>query len=152
MKNIQFKIQKLLFFNKYSNFKNAKVLLFGIPSLIFGNRIKLGENIRINEKVFIHAEGHVFIDNNVTLSYGTTILTTGYCTENWKENCVKKEHFLKSIEINKNVWICANCTILPGVKIAEGIIVLPGSVVSKSLLEEYCLYGGVPAVKIKEIY
>lgn len=144
-------IKKILFLFKYRNFRRSKVLLLGIPKLCYGNRISLGKNIRINQNVFIHAEGEVNIENNVTLSYGTTILTTGYDISNWRINCIKKAHLTKGIYIEKNVWICANCTILPGVRIAEGIIVLPGSVVSKSILENYCMYGGIPATLIKRL-
>lgn len=50
--------------------------------------------------------------------------------------------------INDDVWIVANVTILKGVKIGEGSVIAAGSVVTKDV-EPYCIYGGVPAKKLK---
>lgn len=127
------------------------VLLYGVPKLFFREKIVLEKNVRINEQVFIHGAGGILIEENVTLSYGVTLLSTGYCTENWETNKMRKEHENKSVIIRKNVWVCANATILPGIEIAEGIIVGAGSVVTKDLLETGCLYAGNPAKKIKKL-
>lgn len=54
---------------------------------------------------------------------------------------------LKTI-IGKDVWIGARVTIFTGVKIGDGAIIAAGSVVTKDV-EPFCIYGGVPAKKIK---
>lgn len=51
--------------------------------------------------------------------------------------------------IGKDCWIGARSIIIAGVKIGDGVIVAAGSVVTKDL-EEYGVYGGVPAKKIKD--
>lgn len=53
--------------------------------------------------------------------------------------------------IGKNVWICDNVCILPGVKIGDNCIIAAGSVVTKSFEEEGLLIGGVPAKVIKKM-
>ncbi|MFT3795431.1 CatB-related O-acetyltransferase [Flavobacterium sp.] len=48
------------------------------------------------------------------------------------------------ISIGHDVWIGTNATILPGVKIGNGVTILAGAVVSKDL-PDYAVAGGVPA-------
>lgn len=52
--------------------------------------------------------------------------------------------------IEDGVWIEANVTILIGVKIAKGYIIVVGSVVIKST-EKNGMYVGNPARRIKDI-
>lgn len=127
------------------------VILYAIPKLIDRKKIKLGKAVRINESVFLHGAGGIEIKENVTLSYGTTILSTGYDTDNWDENKIKKIHKNSPITIEENVWVCANVTILEGVRVAKGSIIAAGSVVTNNLTEKKCLYGGIPARKIKDL-
>lgn len=56
---------------------------------------------------------------------------------------------LKPTVIGRDCWIGANCIIICGVKIGNGAIVAAGSVVTKDL-NEYGVYAGVPAKKIKD--
>lgn len=49
-----------------------------------------------------------------------------------------------NIEIGNEVWIGTNVTILSGVNIGHGAIILSGSVVTKNV-EPYSIIGGVPA-------
>jgi len=55
---------------------------------------------------------------------------------------------LKVTTIGKDVWIGAFSIIMTGVKIGDGTIVAAGSIVTKDL-EDYSIYAGVPAKKIK---
>lgn len=55
---------------------------------------------------------------------------------------------LKPTIIGKDVWIGAFSIIKTGIVIGDGTIVAAGSVVTKDL-EPYSIYGGIPAVKIK---
>lgn len=126
-------------------YKN-KVNLYGIPKLINRKKISLGNNVNINENVFLHGNGGIEIKSNVTLSYGVTILSTGYDTEEWLVNKARI-HRDARVEIGENVWIGANTTILSGVQIADNCIIAAGSVVVSSLKEAGTLYAGVPAKK-----
>ena len=95
----------------------------------------------------------VKIGNNVTLSYGTAILTAGLDVGNYVNNAKKqyRDHVLLPVEIGDGTWIAANVTVLPGVKIADCCVVAAGAVVSKDLNEPNCLYGGVPAKFIRKL-
>ncbi len=56
----------------------------------------------------------------------------------------------KPIVIEDNVWIGANCTILPGVTIGQGSIIAAGSVVTKDI-PPMSIAGGIPCKAIREI-
>ena len=128
--------------------KGSKI--YGAPKILYEKRIKLGNGVRINDGVFLHAANGISIGNNTTLSYGTAIITESYDTSN-RENYIKRVHSGDGIEIGSDVWICANVTVVPGVKIADGVIVGAGSVVTKSLIKKNSLYAGNPAKFIKEL-
>jgi acetyltransferase-like isoleucine patch superfamily enzyme len=139
--------------HKYVNFKIYKngVTLYGIPKLIHRSKIIIKENVTINDNVFIHGAGGVVIGEKTIISYGVCIISTGLITDGWNNIVVERIHKNEKIEIGKNVWLCANTTILPGVTIKDNIIVAAGSIVTKNLLEDGWIYGGVPAKKIKKI-
>jgi acetyltransferase-like isoleucine patch superfamily enzyme len=46
--------------------------------------------------------------------------------------------------IDKDVWIGANCIILPGITVGEGAVIGAGSVVTKSV-PPWTIVAGVPA-------
>ncbi|MDV7187794.1 DapH/DapD/GlmU-related protein [Lutibacter sp. TH_r2] len=56
---------------------------------------------------------------------------------------------LNKTSIGKDVWIGAYSKIMTGVTIGDGAIIAMGSVVTKNV-EPFAIYGGVPAVKIKD--
>ena len=56
----------------------------------------------------------------------------------------------KPVKIGKNVWIGADCTILPGVIIGENSIIGAGSVVTKNIPNNVIVAGN-PAKLIREI-
>lgn len=56
---------------------------------------------------------------------------------------------LKQTVIGKDCWLGCRCIILTGVKIGDGSIIAAGSVVTHDV-EPFCIYGGIPAKKIKE--
>lgn len=128
-----------------------KVKLFGIPQMMCRNNIKLGKNVSINENVYLNGRGGITIKENSTLSYGTTILSTGLITDNWYDTIGHKDHYNEQVIIGSNVWLGANTTVLSGVEIVNNCIIGAGSLVNKPLLEEGYLYAGVPAKKIKKL-
>ena len=81
------------------------------------------------------------------------ILTSGLDTECYPERCLVRDrvHKNKQVIIGDGVWIGSNAMVMPGVKIANKIIVAAGSVVTKDLYKEGWLYGGIPAKPIKQL-
>ncbi|MDN3425675.1 acyltransferase [Microbacterium sp. APC 3898] len=147
IKKIHIFMHKLLNRSIYSN----GVILYGIPRMINSKEIIFEKDVRINDNVFLHGAGKIIVKENVTLSYGVSLISTGYSLENWEKNKITKQHINKKIIIGENVWLCANVTVLPGVTIAKDIVVAAGSVVTKDLLQSGYIYGGSPAKAIKKI-
>jgi putative colanic acid biosynthesis acetyltransferase WcaF len=53
------------------------------------------------------------------------------------------------MEIGAYAWVCARASVAPGVNVGEGAVLGMGSVATRDL-ESWCVYAGVPAVKVKE--
>ena len=125
----------------------------GVPCISDYQNIEIGKHVSINQDVVIQGAGGVVIGNNVTLSRNVKILTEGLDTNYYIENArrIYRSHIKGKVIIGEGVWIAAGVIVCPGVEIARNSIVAAGAVVSKSLLEEGVMYGGVPAKKIKEL-
>lgn len=125
----------------------------GIPKIYDIKKLIIGKNISINDSCVLQCYGGLKIGDNVTISDGAKIFTRSLRTDQYIDNAkkVKREHVDKNVEIGDGVWIAANAIVLPGVHIAPNCIIATGAVVSKDLKEEACLYGGIPARKIKEL-
>ena len=123
----------------------------GIPKIVGTKYLKLGYNVSINDKVFLQCGGGITIGNNVTLSRGCTILTEGLNVENYSLNSKKKyrDHVSNPVIIGDGVWIAANVTVCPGSVIPNNCVVAAGACVVGKLKESNCLYGGIPARKIR---
>ena len=58
---------------------------------------------------------------------------------------------LQEVVIKNDVWIGGHCSIFPGTIIPTGSVVAAGAVFTKSSgKDEYSIFAGVPAKKIKE--
>lgn len=93
--------------------------------------VTIGDNVAM-------ATGCILVPNNH--NYLKYIKSTGYRAQG---------NTYRPIIIRNNAWIGAGCIILGGVVIGEGAVVGAGSLVNKEL-SSYCMYGGVPAKKIKK--
>lgn len=95
---------------------------------------------------YIQAYNKIFIGKNVIFAKGLNLISANHSAKNlksWDKN--------EPISIGDNVWIGANVTILPGVKIGNSCIVGAGSVVTKSFNEDHLVIAGNPAQVIKYI-
>lgn len=144
------RIKTTLFKLLFPRFSSA--VLYEVPKVYFKKRLKIGKKVHINDDVFINAVGGVTLGNYDVISHGVTIVSTGLNTDKWIDRIEDEDdHIDKPIVIEDNVWIGANVTICAGVTIAKNSIIAAGAVVTKDLCEEGCIYGGVPAKKIKEL-
>jgi len=90
--------------------------------------IQIGDNVLIGPYVMIHSGNHNYKDANITID--------------------KQGHSFGGIVIQDDVWIGAKSIVLSGVIVAKGSVIAAGSIVTKDT-EEYGVYAGVPARKIK---
>lgn len=128
------------------------LLLFGTPEVIGISFLSIGDNCRINSSVHINARSGVTIGNDVTISHGAKIISTGYDIENWINNGIKAHNLSTPVHIGNHCWIGAGATILPGVNITgEYVVIGAGAVVTKDITESKVIVAGVPAKIIKRI-
>jgi len=115
--------------------------------------IKIGNNVNIQHGVEIH--GEVSIGNDVIIAEGVFMTSANHIFDREKGLTIreqdKKYSNVKPIVIEDDIWLGRNVTVLQGVTIKKGCVIGAGSVVTKDT-EEYSVYVGVPAKKIKDRY
>jgi len=143
----------LRFFIRY-NFKkcgkNVKFYAFdhlSHKSISIGDNVYIGRGAKFSAAIAeINIGSHVMFGPNVLIrggNHNTDVI--GEYMINVKE---KRESDDEDVNINDDVWVGANATILKGVNIGRGSIVAAGAVVTKSF-PPYSVVGGVPAKILK---
>ncbi|GJQ03941.1 acyltransferase [Capnocytophaga canimorsus] len=102
-------------------------------------------NPRYSPGCYIQGGGRVYIGDYTQIAPNVGIISSNHDLYDSREK-VRKE-----VVIGKYCWIGMNAMILPGVKLGDFTIVAAGTVVTKSFEEGYCVIGGNPARKIKEL-
>jgi maltose O-acetyltransferase len=110
-----------------------------------GSNFSIGADAFVNWGCFIDTHARVDIGDGCFIGPRVSLLTTTHLegTETMRAGrCVAFP-----IVVGAGTWIGASSTILAGARIGEGCILAAGSVVKEhQILEEHCLYAGVPAV------
>lgn len=87
---------------------------------------------------------------SIIIGKGTYIApNVGLITVNHDLNDLDNHGEAKNIILGKKCWIGMNSVILPGVELADEVIVAAGAVVTKSCAQSRVILGGVPAKIIK---
>lgn len=110
---------------------------------------KIGCNSHLGAFCYVNVvEGNCTIGNDVSIGPGTKIIVYSNHYEKGKKNT--EVRICKDISIGNDVFIGANCTILPGSTIEDKVIVGAGSVV-KGILKSNFIYIGILAKPLKRI-
>lgn len=128
---------------------NSKILvqekcMFGYGSNVEvynGGLLEVG-NLFSNAELTIICGKHIKLGNTVNIAKGCTVRDT-----NGHMVAVQGFKQLRPVEIGNHTWICSNSTIMPGVKLGDGVIVGSNSYVSKSV-KSFTLVQGNPAVEL----
>jgi acetyltransferase-like isoleucine patch superfamily enzyme len=104
-----------------------------------GHRVVVGKYSRINAECRFHYSGGIVIGENVSISPGTWIITG---THDINDPNFMAGH--QPIVIEDYVWIGVRATILSGVKIGKGAVVMAGAIVTHDV-PPFAIVGGVPA-------
>ena len=113
-----------------------------------GKLISVGDDFLANYNVTILDRAPVTIGDGVLIAPGTVITTVNHALSPKK----RRENICtaKPITIGSNVWIGANCTILPGVTIGDDAVIAAGAVVTRDVPPR-AVVGGVPARVLKMV-
>jgi len=163
LKNIGFKsFGSNILISKFSRIYNP-------DNIVLGNSIRIDDfcilsasrepfilenNIHISAGVYLYGTGGITIKSYSNISSGTKLFSVsdtfdGTCLIGpMVEESLRKVVKLPII-IEKYVIIGANCVILPGVHLGEGVAIGANSLVNKSCLS-WNIYGGSPIKKLKD--
>lgn len=114
----------------------------------YGKNIEIGENFFANHYLTILDCNKVKIGDNVFIGPSCTLATAGHPIDKKRRN--QGLEYAYPIEIGNNVWLGANVTINPGVKIGDNCVIGSGSLVTKSIEKNSLAYGN-PCKVIRKI-
>lgn len=124
------------------------VMLQGVRILVVEN-MRVGRNFALAAQVMINATGGFEAGDDVLIGPGTKIWTMNHRFDN-PERPVNQQGFEAApVRIGNDVWIAAQCIILPGVTIGDHSVVGAGSVVTRDV-PPWTVVAGNPAKPIRE--
>lgn len=113
----------------------------------YGLNLRFGERVFVNQNCSFYDLGGITIGERAMIGPGVTLTTAGHPVE-------PDERFdgitAAPIVIESNVWIGANATVTPGVRIGEGSVVAAGAVVAKDV-PPGCVVSSVGHVKRRDL-
>lgn len=107
------------------------------------------DNLNIFQKIGNYYQGtgaKIIIGKNTWIANGVALITANHDLENLDVHSKAAD-----VVLGEECWIGSNAVILPGVRLGVHTVVGAGAVVTKSFEEGWCVIGGVPAKKIKDI-
>lgn len=114
----------------------------------WGKHTHLGDHVYANFNLTLVDDTHIYIGNYVMIGPNVTIATAGHPINPAQRK--KAAQFNIPVHIGDNVWIGANCVILPGVSIGENSVIGAGSIVTKNIPENVVAVGN-PCRILREI-
>jgi acetyltransferase-like isoleucine patch superfamily enzyme len=110
---------------------DGSVLSTGVNIRAAGGSIVIGPRTAISQHCVLVAANH-------TIAPGRP-----YLHSKWDESKT-------GVEIGENVWVGANCVLLPGASVGDNSVIAAGSVVNTTIPANE-IWGGVPARKIRDV-
>lgn len=109
-----------------------------------GKKVSIGKNTIINWNCMLYTTGGIIIGENVSISAGVWLITGTH-----DMNDPQFPDTYRPIIIGDYAWIGMRATILAGITIGEGAVVMAGAVVTRDV-PPYAVVGGVPARFIQQ--
>ncbi len=113
----------------------------------YGLNISVGEAVFIGHQCAFTGHAPIEIADDVMIAHKVNLITAGHPVDP-----AQRREFIDAepIVIERNVWIGAAATVLPGVRIGADAVVAAGAVVSRDV-PPATLVAGVPARVIKRL-
>ena len=109
-----------------------------------GMKVSIGKGSVINHGCLLYTTGGLIIGENVSISSGAWLVTG---THDMNDPLFPDKYL--PIVIGNYAWIGIRATILAGVTIGEGAVVMAGAMVTRDV-PPYTVVGGVPARAIRQ--
>ncbi len=148
IKGVIRQIKRFYFYQKFHSYGH-NVRISPKIKLYWPEKIKIGNNIFIEEGAHFSCREGLSIGNNCMMGPNVTIIGGDHETKISEKSMFEYSYGIdKKIIIEDDVWIGANVIILKNALIRQGCIIGAGSVVTKST-KPYGVYAGNPAKLIK---
>ena len=121
-----------------------KVLIFGSVKIDIPSNFEIGDYSAIGKRVWVYNFSKIKIGSNSVVSQDTTI-----CSASHDYSHPYMSLYAKPISIGDNVWLAANCFIMPGITIEDGAVVGACSVVTKDI-SEWTVNAGNPCKTVRK--
>lgn len=123
----------------------------------YGCHTFIGENFFANFNTTIMDDGKIFIGDNVMFGPNVSLMATNHpliaderLHMRYPDGHVSTSEYADEIHIGNNVWMACNVTVLGGVTIGNNVVIGAGSVVTKSIPDNYLAFG-VPCKPVRLI-
>lgn len=120
------------------------VHIYSSATIWFPWNLKINDYSAIGEKALIYNLGYINIGRQVTISQRAHLCAGTHDYTDPQMPLIRPE-----INVENNVWICADAFIGPGIIIKEGCIIGARAVITKNS-EPWKIYAGNPAKIVKE--
>ena len=114
--------------------------------------VRIGRTCWLSFGVFGEATGgEIALDDYVVIAHATTILTSSGPGNQSPIMSALYPTELGPVLVGAHSWVGAQCVLLPGAALGEGVVVGSNALVPRGSYEAWSLYGGTPARLIKKL-
>lgn len=124
--------------------KNIRI--HATASIRYAQNVYVGRNSHINHNCCVWAgqRSKVILGDDVLMGPGVCLFAANHGTAKGRP-MMWQERSEADIVIGDDVWLGANSVVTAGTRIANGVIVAAGAVVTKDVTEDDVIVGGIPA-------
>lgn len=126
-----------------------RVIFYPGVWILPGRGLDLGDDVDLALDVLITTGGGVKIGDRVLIGYRTQIISANHKIPRNRRQIFNAGHNFGRVTVESDVWIGANCMLLPGITIGSGAVVGAGSVVTKDV-PSYSVVAGNPARIVRQ--
>lgn len=114
----------------------------------YPGEIVIGNNVTVNEDCFIVGKGGLVFGNDIMIGAGCKIVTTTHNAVTRDKPMREQGLSFEKITIGNDVWFGFNVIVLKGCNIGNGVILAAGCILATKQVDDYTIWGGVPAKNI----
>lgn len=119
----------------------------GLTSCIFDSgNTTIGNGTHVSPRAWFEGYGNITIGDDCLIGPEAMFVTSNH-TRSGSGVIARSAEYL-DVTVGRRSWIGARSTLLPGVRVGEGVTIAAGSVVTKDC-EAGGIYAGVPAKRIR---
>jgi acetyltransferase-like isoleucine patch superfamily enzyme len=118
--------------------------------MCYGGSIEIGRRVLIGRQVTMFGHGGIRIGADSMIGPTCTIVSSNHVATLEGRSFQDQGFTREEVSIGENVWIGANCVVLPGTVIERSVVVAAGSV-AVGELKSGAIYRGNPAERVKPL-